>query len=146
MKGPTIYISNWSSHKTEGHHGPGRKLTIMANPRHWERGEGYVPILTPTGADLALYMKKAIDLYEYRLRIIRQVEKFEPMIEPGLLEFITPGVKTSFYVESGDTLCCACSRIASVEGRCHRRWIVPFLLKSGWNVVIDGVLEERIDR
>lgn len=37
---PTLYLSNWSSHRTPGCHGPGRKLTIMAAPRRWEHGAG----------------------------------------------------------------------------------------------------------
>lgn len=36
---PTVYVSNWSSHRTAGHHGPGRKLSIMARPRAWEVGD-----------------------------------------------------------------------------------------------------------
>lgn len=30
---PTLYLSNWSSHRTKGQHGPGRKWSIM---RHLE--------------------------------------------------------------------------------------------------------------
>lgn len=50
MGKPEIYLSNWSSHRTPGHHGPsGRKFTIMARPRAWERGDGHVPPLLPNG-------------------------------------------------------------------------------------------------
>lgn len=53
---PTIYLSNWSSHKTPGAHGPGRKFTIMARPREWEVGEGTVAVLMPRGVTVALML------------------------------------------------------------------------------------------
>ena len=114
----------------------------MANPRHWEHGEGKVSLLTPDFHDFAMYMQKAIDLDEYKKRFIERLRKGKAQLAPGTLGFVKPGVKRPIHVVSGDTLCCACSRLASVEGRCHRRWIVRFLKDAGWDVVIDGVFEE----
>lgn len=65
---PTVYVSNWSSHRTEGHHGPGRKLTIMARPRAWEVGDGCVPWLTPDDGDLLAVKAGRISGEEYQRR------------------------------------------------------------------------------
>ena len=56
---PTIYLSNWSSHRTPGAHGPGRKWTIMARPMRYHRGEGFVSVLTPP-SDLAEMMVELV--------------------------------------------------------------------------------------
>lgn len=64
---PTIYLSNFSA-KAAGLHGPGRKLSIMARPRHFEHGDGCVPWLTPNERDLLDAKAGRIDLHEYRRR------------------------------------------------------------------------------
>ena len=46
---------------------------------------------------------------------------------------------TSFSVESGSTLCCACSKQKAAEGRCHRVWAAAALARAGWNVILDGI-------
>lgn len=53
MSRPTLYLSNWSSARTPGHHGPGRKLCAMAAPRRWEFGDGRVRMVAPDAHDLA---------------------------------------------------------------------------------------------
>lgn len=120
-----IYVSNWSSHKTLGHHGPGRKLTIMPNPRHWERGEGQVGWLCPHMQDLQDVRSGAIDVDEYERRYRKWVG--------GMLRSAS-----SLGLQDGDTLCCACSREAAAAGRCHRVWAADILLALGFQVVLDG--------
>lgn len=136
---PTIYLSNWSSHRTPGHHGPGRKLTIMISPRHWEEGEGSVPWLTPSFDDLRAVRCARISPQEYRRRFeaALAVHASRGNLAPGELAVAAP---ESGYgvVEDGDTLCCACSRDEAAAGRCHRAWAAPALVAAGWRVVLDG--------
>lgn len=148
---PTIYLSNWSSSRTPGHHGPGRKLTIMAKPRHWEHGEGEAIWFVPSPIDLEEYKETGdIDTYRERFEsknLLRSIESMFPPsdspISPGNLEFISPKFesenRTDHLVESGDTLCCSCSRKDASDGKCHRAWIAPFLHRAGWRVILDGV-------
>jgi hypothetical protein len=44
----------------------------------------------------------------------------------------------AYAVKSGDTVCCACARSERAAGRCHLAWAVPFLVRAGWRVVLDG--------
>lgn len=136
---PTIYVSNWSSHKTAGHHGPGRKLTIMARPRPWEHGEGRVPWLTPAESDLLDVKAGRITGDEYQRRFeehLRGLERFNHLA-PGELVVAIPG-QGSRSVEDGDTVCCACSREDAAAGRCHRVWAAHALARNGWRVILDG--------
>lgn len=48
---PTLHLTNWSSRRL---HGPGRRWSIMARPRHWERGDGTCIPLTPLGPPAVL--------------------------------------------------------------------------------------------
>lgn len=136
---PTVYVSNWSSHRTEGHHGPGRKLSIMARPRAWEHGDGCVPWLTPADSDLLDVKAGWIDGNEYQ----RRFEVFVGMLEacghlaPGELAVgrVARGIGA---VVDGDTLCCACSRDDAAAGRCHRVWAAHALVRAGWHVILDG--------
>ena len=133
---PTIYLSNWSSHKTPGHHGPGRKWTIMVHPRHWERGEGSVRSLTPSWSDFDQVRRGQIGLNEYRHRF-RSVRTHAWCYAPGRLMAQKTGASPA--VSDGDTLCCACSRDRAARGECHRVWAAELLQKAGWRVVLDGV-------
>lgn len=132
---PTIYLSNWSSARTPGHHGPGRKLTIMAAPRRWEHGAGPVPQLTPEESDVRAAKSGAMSVEMYR-EVYEQRLRGEDL-RPGPLWTRTDDWQES--VRDGDTLCCACSRDAAAAGRCHRVWAAPALVRAGWRVILDGV-------
>lgn len=141
---PTLHVTNWSSVKL---HGPGRKFTIMARPRTWERGEGTVIALAPIGAREQL-MRLALDEREhgnatvameaYKVAMIADFERCVPMLRPMQLMAFGDGRGMggglSTEVADGDTLCCACAKGAD----CHRRWAAPFLVRAGWRVILDG--------
>lgn len=136
---PTLYLTNWSSHRTPGCHGRGRKLTIMAAPRKWEKGGGTVVVLTPNVHDLRAVQDQHISGAEYRERFERMVGKLNEAgkLAPGeLLTF--EGFGVGELVLDGDTLCCACSRAEAAAGRCHRVWAAKALAAAGWNIILDG--------
>jgi len=142
---PTIYLSNWSSHKTLGHHGPGRKLTIMVNPRRWERGVCCVHTLTPARCWLYALQNGEMSVDEYRGLFEAMTEAWADKLRPGYLfsedpKDNPPMVWVGGYVlvEDGDTLCCACSRDEAAAGRCHRVWAAHALARNGWRVILDG--------
>ncbi len=134
---PTLYLSNWSSRRTPGCHGPGRKLTIMAAPRQWEHGDGSVARLTPSVQDLRDVKDRLLAFEDYRQIFTDLAEKHrsEGRLTPGVLVTTADGGK---HVQDGDTLCCACSRDDAAAGRCHRAWAAPLLVAAGWRVVLDG--------
>lgn len=141
---PTLYLSNWSSYRTPGMHGPGRKFTIMARPRLWEHGEGVVIALTPQGFEVSAMQKAVADRNDteaasnYREMIEARWTNgsvFPMAMPPKQLLAFADG---PLYVESGDTLCCACSVAEARAGRCHRTWAAPFLVRAGWRVILDG--------
>jgi hypothetical protein len=132
---PTLYLSNWSSHASPGHHGPGRKLTIMASPRAWENGEGRVAALTPEAADVAAAKSGRRSMDAYQEKYSATLAADARFLVPSILVFGRAGRQ----VEDGDTLCCACSREAAAKGECHRVWAAHALVKAGWRVVLDGL-------
>lgn len=138
---PTLYLSNFASYRTVGHHGPGRTFTIMAKPRKWEHGEGSVRALVPSLEDLENFQLSLINGATYRKRFIEDVEARD--VRPGsLLAWLHTsghdGNPIVVVVRDGDTLCCACSRSTAKGEMCHRAWAAPILAKAGWNVVLDG--------
>jgi len=150
---PTVYLSNWSSYRTPGMHGPGWKLTIMARPRAWENGDGTVHTLTPQGREVEV-MHRAVLLRTYNpTEAVEVARVYREMIErrwseqpralaPGVLYHVPPpesGQRFRVDVVDGDTLCCACSVAEARAGRCHRAWAAPFLVRAGWRVILDGV-------
>lgn len=138
---PTIYLSNWSSHASPGHHGPGRKFSIMACPRSWEHGEGFVPALTPKVADLVAMRDRKIKFSEYKKRFLASIS--HDVLSPGTLMVWLPVEGTEMpqdaLIEDGDTLCCACGRGDAAAGMCHRTWAAKLLDQAGWKVILDGV-------
>lgn len=137
---PTIYLSNWASHKSPGMHGPGRKWTIMASPRHFERGVGQVPWLEPSIAYLFAYRNGVMDIAGYTRLFLMGIDKTQ--MPPGILTAYPPEAETDsskrVLVEDGDTLNCACSRTKAAKGECHRAWCAPLLHDAGWQVILDG--------
>lgn len=128
---PTLHVTNWSSKKL---HGPGRKLTIMANPRKWEHGDGLVPSCTPTRPALLLLKVGSMTWLEFHEHILRRV--LGQKHKPGELWAIVSG--DTRPVEDGDTLCCACSREDAEAGHCHRVFVAEALAQAGWRIVLDG--------
>lgn len=137
---PTLYLSNWSSARSKGHHGPGRKWTIMARPRRWEHGEGVVPALVPCPEDLAAAKSGEISVLEYQRRFVAMVQKLDRAVAdrqlaPGKLRAYLTGERQfgpGVVVQDGDTLCCACSRDAAAKSECHRAWAAALLIRAGW--------------
>lgn len=150
MDSPTLYLSNWSSHRTPGAHGPGRKWSIMARPRAWERGEGACIPLAPLGPpgvllDLLVVQRRAgavdpdlLDRYRQAMAHRWGPREYGPDLGPTHL-WAAPDEGPPVRVSDGDTLCCACAVAEAREGRCHRAWAAPFLVRAGWRVVLDGV-------
>ena len=135
MDKPTIYLTNWGSKR---HHGPGRKLTIMARPRAWEHGAGTVHALCPRLGDLDALKAGDIDAGEYFARfrgeLDERLSQHSDRLSPGRLMFRgSDGL--SPLVADGDTLLCACA----VGAPCHRREAAPYLVRAGWRVLLDGV-------
>lgn len=162
---PTLYLSNWSSHRTPGAHGPGRKWTIMARPRAWEHGEGRVTVLLPPAAEIprlvrlvnerrggawpssrtldADGLRLASELPEYRAACEAHWRAYHEMLPPGAL--MAKAGCLLVPVADGDTLCCACSVAEARAGRCHRSWSAPHLYRAGWRVVLEGVEFVEVD-
>ena len=140
-----LYVTNWSSYRIPDNVGAGRKLTIMARPREWERGEGSVPLFIPDPDDLRAIQGGVITRDEYRSRFLRLVAYRVRVkglgLKPGKLMTATTAVR------DGDTLMCACGAEKARSGGCHRVWTAAFLQLAGWEVVLDGAeLDETVSR
>ena len=83
---PTLYLTNWSSRRAPGCHGPGRKLTIMAAPRHWEKGEGCVGALVPNLDDLRDVKAARITVDEYRERFNAVLNTHASDVRPAVVD------------------------------------------------------------
>lgn len=135
MSLPTLHLTNWSSTKL---HGPGRKWTIMAAPRKWEHGDGrLLDFVPPFGLLREVKTGIVTEGYyflELRRRWMRDVDDMVRTLgcnphAPGAL------IVGEEEVADGDSLLCACA----VGKPCHRREVAPFLVRAGWNVMLDGV-------
>lgn len=138
---PTIHLSHWGGHATPGAHGPGRRWSIMALPRRWERGEGTVPLFVPEPDDVRAVLEERLTPDEYRAKFLylvafRMRKRTPPLgISPGHLLAETP--LDPVLVSDGDTLLCACGVAKARAQRCHRVWAAAFLALAGWEVVLD---------
>lgn len=137
MTTPTLYVTNWASPKL---HGPGRKWTIMAAPRHWERGEGCVIDLTPTLDSLRRLRAGELTMTQYRDRFVEAfLCRGRSMLEAvPIWDHETELGSGRVLLESGDTVCCACSRAAAMRGECHRVWAAELMRRVGCRVILDG--------
>jgi hypothetical protein len=130
----------------------GPHLTIQYAPRgqYGERGEGRVEILRPNpiewdaGQRLVAARREGRPLDPALLRHYRgsMEARWEAALArgelvPGRLRRTLDGV-TEPLVADGAILTCSCA--AGVD--CHRRWAAPFLIRAGWDVVLDGVIVE----
>ena len=163
MSQPTIYLANWSSHKSL--HGPGKGLySIMAQPRSWEHGWGKVGALCPPEAAVphlraALIAKHSpklgglFDLDEsedepetnpYQMLVTGHFQKMltAGKLAPGSLTWHRMDTDTKGPVETDSTCCCACSVADSLAGKCHRAWAAPYLHAAGWQVMQEGSVWE----
>lgn len=141
---PTLYLTNLPSRKW---HGPGRKVCAMANPRHFERGDGSCSALAPARADLEAIRACSIDLGTYRARFEARLK--ESRLEPHALRFdfgeeeiLDDGSSPGVHLRDGDTVFCACARPGSRARHnrpCHIEIAAPFLVLAGWDVLLDGV-------
>lgn len=112
----------------------------MGRPRHWEHGDGSVPVLLPDVNDLIEAKAHEITHEEYRLRHLRLI-RFRTRVKVPPMG-LTPGTlltSTGVPVIEGDTLLCSCSVQKAREGRCHRTWVAALLMLSGWPIVLDKV-------
>ena len=152
MSKPTLHITNWSSKKL---HGTGKKWTIMARPRQWENGDGNIFRLTPWPEDLDALKTEKCSLAEYKNRYDEKVfgtHATADMLEPIWSKDLSPGFlradvgNFSVVVQDNDTICCGCSREASLSGLCHRAWAASYLLEAGWNIVLEGIQLSSLEK
>jgi hypothetical protein len=138
INNPNVFLSNFASRRTRGHHGPGRLLSIMVKTPHWSGAEGTVAALIPNAKDLWRLKDNRISIEEYKRRFITSMESRRELLGPHNLILQSEKKLESFEVRDGDTLCCTCSREAAANDRCHRVWVAQALLEHGWDVVLDG--------
>jgi uncharacterized protein (DUF488 family) len=125
----SLIITSWP--KTASH-GQGRKLTIMARPRHWERGDASIPGVLP---DQVWVMARKADLIsweEYEALYVDMLSHVD-LREGSLLTSLGDPVR------DGDTLLCCCSADKAQAGHCHRVWLARALSQAGWKVTLDEV-------
>src|SRR3990167_6154018 len=143
---PTLWISNFASHRTPGMHGPVRLYTIMARPRRWEHGAGRVSAFVPPDPDelvrvIAARRQGLTDLVgAYREGVIRAwALNYEDYGHaPGeLLAYCADGVEAP--VLDGATLCCACSVDEARAGRWPPARAGPFPVRGGGRGGVGGV-------
>lgn len=145
---PTLFLSNWSSHRTPGAHGPGRKWTAMAEPRAWEWGDGRVRALTPELGDPDGLLHAALTERHAGVQDGSAMQAYRAYYIGGrILSALAPGALYAAAgggmfepLADGDTVCCACSVADRAEGCCHLAWAAPFLIRAGWRVIMDGRL------
>lgn len=135
---PTIHLSNFSSYKTEGHHGSGRIFSIMYRTPPWSPALGVVSALVPDGEDLWALRDQEITMDEYQERYEGKITTKGDILAPGRLIVASKKQLNHYQVANNDTLCCTCARAAAARGECHRAWAAPFLVGSGWDVILDG--------
>lgn len=143
---PILHLTNFASRQL--HHG--RVFSIMAFTPYWAKYDGWVQALAPHRFDLSSYQDGRIQIGRYRERYEATIEHLFSLdvLAPGRLcvpEDVFKGRK-AIMVADGDTLCCTCSKEEAAAGRCHRAWAAPFLVRAGWNVVLDGVESKEGDR
>jgi hypothetical protein len=148
---PNIYLSNWSSHAREGHHGPGRKLSGMTEDRRpWEYGDGLVRMVEPNVEKLRAVKSGRMAIRDYLLAYDRLLSVRAQLLPPGELRFLAGGDFKS--VEDGDSILCACAAVVPPDPLavlfalpdlsrhpCHLEVLAPALVRAGWAVILYGV-------
>jgi hypothetical protein len=150
MDRPTLYLTNWSSRRTPGMFGPGRAFTMMARPRWFERGEGTVNGLTPSGDVEALLGAALAERRAGVPGVTAAFDAYRAAWDARSRTAVAAGIwgfgglwaqhgDVATVLRDGDTVACACSREDAAKGRCHRAFVAPFLVRAGWRVILDGV-------
>ncbi len=149
MSQPSIFLSNWSSHSTVGHHGPGRKLSGMALPRSWEHGDGEVKDVAPDPELLRAVQDGQLSIRDYLLAYEARLAQVD-LRHPHLRATLTSGW-LPLFVRDGDSILCACAArkfdpLAILFGLqdhsrhpCHLEVLAPAMALAGWRVVLYGV-------
>lgn len=136
---PTLHLGN---HSGRTYHGPGRRWTAMARPRHFERGEGTIWTLAPESADLRAVKAGTLPEADYFARYRARLER-DPLalaqLRPGVLTATLPDGVGAAIVKDGDSALCCCSAAAALAGRCHLTHAAPYLLRAGWRVRLHGL-------
>ena len=146
---PTLWLSNGSSHRTPGRHGPGRKWHAMAKPRDFETAQGRVTVLVPPRTALSLLdelleQRRAFgctdpELVErYHALYDQHLVTFADMLPPRALRALAHVRHELTEVQDGDTICCACSADHARAGECHLAFAAPHLVRAGWRVIFHG--------
>ena len=135
---PTLFLSNFASARTKGHHGPGRLFSIMAKTPYWAPSQGRVAVLVPSESDLWPAKRGEISMEVYQQRFMMSMQARAELLSPSKLIVESKQPLETFEVRDGDTLCCTCSRGAAAKGECHRVWAAEALLGAGWDVILDG--------
>lgn len=146
---PTIYLSNWSSRRRPGHHGPGRKLSGMALPRPWELGDGRCDVVAPDPDLLRRVKAGAMQADDYFRAYQERMAARADRLRHGMLDFVVTGSDRRVLVDDGDSILCACAApstsivgsLLGMEGRnrCHVEFLGPALIRAGWAVVLYGL-------
>lgn len=135
---PTIHITNFASPQLH----KGRVFSIMMWTPSWAARTGVVSCLQPSPENLRAYKDHRLSIEDYRDRFESHMKDMEVLdcLRPGKLCVPADHRRNieGIIVADGDTLCCTCSRAEAKAGRCHRAWIAPYLVKAGWNVILDG--------
>ena len=147
-----MHVGHPSSRKS---HGPGHKWCGMGLPREWEEGEGRIEAIAPH-PDWVKRRKAEPESPPYRPKFEQRLERHiaSGHLVPGVLAAKpwsdeSPCLTRSpnhVVVASGDTVWCACGKDKAHEGRCHLAWTVPFLVRSGWTVLVFGERHPPLQR
>lgn len=138
-----LNLTNWGSRR---HFGKVGAWTMMVAPRSWERGMGSVPALVPEFTWLQTLRATADEDVAWAAYRARFDARLAAMLErgPGVREGVPGGLRPgALLTKAGDvlapvvddaTVCCCCA----VGARCHRLLVAPWLVRAGWDVMLDG--------
>ena len=149
---PRVFVSNWASAATLGHHGRGKRWSLVPAPGARQNGDGWVECFIPDAdAYQAARDGDADGFLEGFAAAVFASSQDGARLRPGMLsalygaqppagvEFVG-GDRSHRSVRDGDTLCCVCSRkTTALDGSCHRVVVAHALTAAGWEVVLDGV-------
>jgi hypothetical protein len=141
---PTLFLTNFTSPRLQG---PGARYGVLLNPRDFERVDGRIFALTyPNTALFRRLLRDALseraELNTLGPAMTALKESYEahlPAVEVDEGRLMASNGVGEVHVKDGDSVLCCCSKAHAALGLCHRVWMVPTLVKAGWDVVLDGV-------